>query len=110
MSSDGHYILNEDREAVPATLMEWAEMFNHPEKRIIARTEMPFIHPDVRVSTVFLGLDHAYGGGEPLLFETMIFGGEHDQYQDRCSTFTQALEMHSAALGLLIERKEKDKE
>lgn len=40
---------------------------------------------DIYVSTVFLGLDHSFGSfGEckPVLFETMIFGGEHDQYQE----------------------------
>lgn len=56
---------------------------------------------DVRVSTVFLGLDHRFGEGPPLLFETMIFGGEHDQYQTRCSTWSEAEEMHKQALKLL---------
>lgn len=28
------------------------------------------------------------------LFETMVFGGELDQGQDRCSTYEQALKMH----------------
>lgn len=54
----------------------------------------------VLVSTVFLGLDHAWDGGLPLLFETMIFGGEHDQYQDRCSTWEEAEEMHREACAL----------
>lgn len=30
------------------------------------------------VSTVFLGLDHQYGEGPPLVFETMVFG-YHDE-------------------------------
>jgi hypothetical protein len=42
------------------------------------------------VSTVFLGLDHQWGDGPPLVFETMIFGGEHDQYQERYSTWDEA--------------------
>jgi hypothetical protein len=33
---------------------------------------------DVRVSTVFLSLDHNWGHGPPLLWETMVFGGELD--------------------------------
>lgn len=37
----------------------------------------------VRVSTVFLGLDHFGRVGEPVLWETMIFGGAHDGYQAR---------------------------
>lgn len=55
----------------------------------------------VLVSTVFLALDHAFGGGKPILFETMIFGGEHDQYQDRCSTWEEAEAMHTKACELV---------
>ena len=49
----------------------------------------------VDVSTIFLGLDHAWGNGPPLLFETMVFGGALDQEQDRCSTWEQAETMHA---------------
>lgn len=28
---------------------------------------------DLRISTVFLGLDHQYGRGPPLLFESLVF-------------------------------------
>lgn len=55
----------------------------------------------VRVSTVFLGFDHNIFGDIPLLFETMIFGGEHDGYQERCSTWTEAEKMHAEALDLV---------
>ena len=48
----------------------------------------------VDVSTVFLGIDHSFGEGPPLLFETMIFGGPLDQEQDRCSTWEAAEKMH----------------
>lgn len=59
---------------------------------------------DVRVSTVFLGIDHGIyfdvkKQGKPILFETMIFGGEHGGYQTRCSTHRQALAMHKAAIN-----------
>lgn len=41
---------------------------------------------DVRVSTVFLGLDHSWDKGEPVLFETLVFGGELDGHMQRyCS-------------------------
>lgn len=46
------------------------------------------------VSTVFLGLDHSFMSDEPILFETMITkNGEWLDYQTRCSTWEQALEM-----------------
>ena len=48
----------------------------------------------VTVSTVFIGLDHSFGGGEPVLFETMVFGGPLDGEMDRCSTWEGAEKMH----------------
>ena len=53
-------------------------------------------HDGIKVSTVFLVVDHAWEGG-PLLFETMIFGGEHDEYQWRYSTWDEAVVGHEAA-------------
>ena len=45
---------------------------------------------DVEISTVWLGLDHQYGDGPPLIFETMVFGGGLDQQQWRYSTLDAA--------------------
>lgn len=59
----------------------------------------------MRVSTVFLGLDHSFGlAGDrlPLLWETMIFGGKHDGYVDRYSSRGAALKGHAKALELAI--------
>ena len=55
----------------------------------------------VSVSTVFLGMDHSFGGGDPVLFETMIFGGEHDQYQERYCTWDEAEKGHQIACDLV---------
>jgi hypothetical protein len=49
----------------------------------------------VRVSTVFLGLDHRWGDGPPLLFETMVFGGPLNGNQERYSTWDAAAEGHT---------------
>ena len=59
--------------------------------RGVARTK---ITEDIEVSTVFLGLDHNHWNGPPLLFETLVFGGEFDQEMDRYETWDQALEGH----------------
>ena len=57
---------------------------------------------DTVVSTVFLGLDHRHvGDGPPVLFETMIFGGPHDEWQDRACTWDEAEAMHAAAVSLV---------
>ncbi len=58
-------------------------------------------HGDANVSTVFLGLDHAFGGGPPMLFETMIFGGDHDEYCERYATVEEARAGHRVACQLV---------
>lgn len=82
------YILD-GHKAVPATLMEWAKWYETAD-RTVAKTQIG----DVNVSTVFLGLDHSFGYGPPQLFETMAFGGELDQEQERYSTWDQAIAGH----------------
>lgn len=62
------YILK-DKLAIPCDdLITWAEWFGTAD-RTVART----VIEGIVISTVFLGLDHRVGKGEPLLFETMIF-------------------------------------
>jgi hypothetical protein len=78
------------------TMEEWTEYFESGT-RIIARTG----DDHIRVSTVFLGLNHNWKGhGPPILFETMIFGGEHDDYQVRYATYDEAIAGHQAAVAL----------
>ncbi|MGA2609545.1 MAG: hypothetical protein ABSH01_19060 [Terriglobia bacterium] len=48
-----------------------------------------------RISTVFLGLDHSFGEGEPVLWETMVFGGPLDGEQNRYTSRQLALEGHA---------------
>ena len=92
------YVLDEQGEAVPCNdLMEWARWFENAEGRRVANDHVG----DVRVSTVFLGLDHSFGGAVPILWETMIFGGEHDGYQERYSSRRDAVAGHARALALI---------
>lgn len=77
---------------------EFQEWYNNIENRRVARTE---IAKDIWVSTVFLGLDHnLFGVGEPVLWETMIFGGVEDLSQWRATTQAEALEHHKEAVAL----------
>jgi hypothetical protein len=90
----GKYILV-DRVPVPCPdLMKWGQFMQYADRHV-AQTMVD----GIRVSTVFLGLDHSWCDGPPVLFETMIFGGEHDdEYQERCSTWAEAEEMHRVAV------------
>ena len=90
----GRYIL-EGHEAVPCEdLMEWASWFETADRSV--RHDKVGA---VRVSTVFLGLDHQFGDGTPLIFETMVFGGPLDGEMDRCSTWDQAEKQHADILA-----------
>jgi hypothetical protein len=91
------YILDDDGNCgAEPDLMRWAKWLETADRHL-ARDDIGF---DVWVSTVFLGLDHSFGGGPPVLWETMIFGGPHDQYQDRHTSRDDALAGHAAAVAL----------
>ena len=51
---------------------------------------------EVEVSTIFMAMDHNFdvNSDEPILFETMVFGGEHNDYQERYHTYDRAEEGH----------------
>lgn len=68
--------------------------------RIIGRDEFKIDDQTIKVSTVFLGLNHSFTPSYELWFETMIFGGINDGWQDRYSTREQALIGHQKALEL----------
>jgi hypothetical protein len=87
------YILVDD-EPVAVDLMTWARWYEKAD-RTIAKAYIG----KVLVSTVFLGLDHSFGSdGPPILYETMIFRGRHDGYQERYSTLAEAKAGHAKAV------------
>lgn len=92
------YILDDDGNPVPEPdLITWAKWFEKAGPgRQLAKDEIN----GARVSTVFLGLDHSFGHGPPMLWETMIFGGKHDEYQARYTTRDEALAGHHHAVKL----------
>lgn len=68
------------------------QSFDAPEKREAAIRVAETFVGDQRISTVWLGLDHAFIGGPPMIFETLVFP-DCDICQ-RYSTETQALAGH----------------
>ncbi len=90
MTSD-KWILDEAGTPVKATLHEWAAWFQKSPNRIVKKEHIG----ESQVSTIFLGIDHNYADGPPLLWETMVFSGKFDQEQDRCGgNRSDALAMH----------------
>lgn len=90
------YYLNEDKTYREATLEEWSEQFEHMDRHVGNDIVL-----GKHVSTVWLGLDHNLFGGEPHLFETMVFS-EHrsgtDIYMERYSTWDEAVAGHQKAI------------
>lgn len=91
MNRHTYYILK-DMKLVRATADEWAVWFERdPLERTIDRTEL---EGGVWVSTVCLGMDHGWGTGRPLLFETLVLNGELDGEMERYSTLEEAKAGH----------------
>jgi hypothetical protein len=85
---DGHSAIPEE------DLMTWANWFEKAD-RVVKKSKLS---SDVTISTVFLGLNHNFEEGEPLLFETLIFGGTRDGEMNRYSTWDEAVKDHERIL------------
>jgi len=94
------YILNEVGEIAPESdVLKWAKWFENISNRKIAFD----VVRGQEVSSVFLGIDHRFHGqGDPILFETMIFGGPHDGWQARSATKNGILDQHKYAVEMCL--------
>ena len=87
-----------DFDGNPIGLFEWCGLFEDYAGRLVAFDRLP---DGVEVSTVWLGLDYNFGlTGPPLIYETMIFGGAHDEHQWRYPNREAALAGHDQAVAL----------
>ena len=94
---DCNYILDGKTPVVCDDLDEFGRWFaTDNDKRRVAETTIG----DYWVSTVFLGFDHNWGDGAPVLFETMIFpsGIMGAEYQERYCTWDEAEAGHQRAV------------
>jgi len=90
------------RDGQPVSDDEATRLFGDGDARRVARTKVG----DAEVSTVLLVIDHSLGEGPPLIFETMVFGGPHDNWCDRYSTEAQAQAGHDQVVAALREGRE----
>lgn len=94
------YILDDNEQPVEEPdLLKWADWFE-TANRCLAETTID----GVRVSTVFLGIDHNFARDPdpvPVLWETMIFGGRHDGWQDRYSSADAARVGHERGVAIV---------
>lgn len=95
-----HYYVLFGRTPVPAPFEIYIRLQAQEKTKRIVRQET------VRgafVSTVFLGLNHAWGPGPPMIFETMIFWhDERCEHQTRCSTWEEAEIEHRIAVAVAM--------
>lgn len=82
----------------------WMQMLADDEYRVVGQHEAG----GVLVSTVWLGLDHSFGGEVSKIFETMVFSkGMQEDVCRRYATLAEALRGHietvHATLGLIAE-------
>ena len=86
-----------DRKGNPITIEEWSTAYEDVEGRTIGDDTLEGQH----VSTIWRGLDRQAGEGPPLIFETMIFGGPHNDHCERYSTEQDALAGHQRIVTAL---------
>ena len=86
-----------DKDGTPISdTLKWAKLFDNPDYKRVAKTTLP---NGRFVSTVWLGLNHQFGDGPPLLFETMVFPNDKDFGEldsERYSTESEARAGHQA--------------
>lgn len=94
-----HYVLKNGVPTVEPDVLTWARWFEDFENRVVEKT---FVMGH-EVSTVFLGLNHRFGEGEPILYETMIFGPNYQdrEFQERFCTLGEAKQRHFEIVGIL---------
>lgn len=105
MMARAHLFILAGKTAVPtqdvATWGDWFEAATRNGSRFVAQSDLA---NGVRVSTVFLGMDHGWNmrpDARPVLFESMVFGGEDDEYQERYATWEEAEAGHKAIVERL---------
>jgi len=102
----GRYVLDENNVArEEPNLLAWGEWMES-DARVVAKDRIETSEGTYLVSTVFLGLDHAFGESEPVLWETMIFvesgkNREHDNDMWRYCSHSAAVEGHKSAIAFL---------
>ena len=85
------YILDGHTPVETTDLVEYSEWWATADRKV-ARTR---ISEDVEVSTVFLGTNHSIlQPGPPILFETLVLGGERAGDMRRYATWDEAAAGH----------------
>ena len=74
-----------DREGTAISFDDWSRLMSNFDYRKIMRTTLPC---GKVVSTVWLGIDYSFGGGNKVVFETMVFEGDEEFSDVDCERST----------------------
>ena len=101
--SNGLYVLDDNGEPLLMDdLHVWARWLeSHKSTTVLAQDMAANEDVVVLISTVFGGVDHNWGEGLPILWETMIFGGPHDGYSERYTSRDEARIGHAEAVAMV---------
>ena len=95
----GYYILLDKIPVPEYDTIVWGMWFETADRTVL-KTQ---VDTGEEVSTVFLGLDHNFFfSGPPILFETLIFGGIHNNKMWRYSTWEQAETGHNRIVEAIM--------
>lgn len=87
-----------DKDGIPVTQEQWGLLWGDDAYRMVARSTVASaadLNQTYDVSTIWLGINHGFGEGLPLIFETMVFGsGDIESDCQRYSTLREAQEGH----------------
>lgn len=99
------YILNEHGEAEKCPdVLKWAEWFENSFEQRRLRSDTVC---GMRVSTVFLALDHGSSvAGPPILWETMVFDKNNNMAFDICRRYTSRKEAEAGHEAVLEQIKQ----
>lgn len=90
-----YYILD-GKTVIPVSCKEWGDWAIENSPNMCPRVAITELLEGIIVSTIFVGTPFT-------IFETMIFGGEHDGYQERYATWEEAEAGHQRAIELIFE-------
>ena len=97
MNRSGLLYILENQVPVPTdNILQWGQWMEDPSNKRVALTEID----ELRISTVFLGVNNQFNEGQPFLFETLVFKGEQpiEGYGARYRTWEEAKAGHDATV------------
>lgn len=92
-------ILDKNKNVVPVSgTLDWAKGFEEQDRIVQQTPLLGWFGKNIVISTVFLGIDHGFGG-TPKWFETMVFAGSWtDRECHRYATYDEAVAGHAVVV------------